>query len=159
MGKFVIALLLVALSTASLSAQSMPASIVGKWRITRVLPTTNPQCWDRDRAKTLIGTLLTYQPHAITWQGGPATISEALTRTLSRRKFQDEYKVDLPEIGISALSITEIDLQHEDADFTGATTEVPGDTILLAGPGKLVVTVCGVFYAATRATGKPAAAH
>ena len=74
----------------------------------------------------------------------------ALTRTLSQRKFQAEYKVALPELGIVSPSVTEIDLQHEDADITGATTEVPGDTILVAGAGRIVVSACGVFYSAIR---------
>jgi hypothetical protein len=137
-------------------AQSMPASISGKWRIVKILPTHNPQCWDEARAKALVGTTLVYQANAMVWQGGAEPISDALSRTLSRRKFQDEYKVDLPELGIGAASVTEIDLQHEDADITGATTEVPGDTIVLAGPGRIVVSACGVFYSAVRVTGKPA---
>jgi hypothetical protein len=131
-------------------AQSMPASISGKWRIVKMLPTRNPQCWDEERAKTLIGTTLTYAPKIMFWQGGSEPITEVLTRTLSRRKFQDEYKVDLPELGTAAASVEEIDLQHEDADVTGASTEVPGDTIVLAGPGRIVVSACGVFYSAVR---------
>jgi hypothetical protein len=128
----------------------MPASIVGTWRIVRILPTSNPQCWDADRARTLLGTTLKYRSRAMTWQGGEVEIPEALSRELSKRKFQDEYKVDLAELGIRTEPVTEIDLQHEDADITGATTEVPGDTIVLAGPGRIVVSACGVFYEAVR---------
>jgi hypothetical protein len=90
----------------------------------------------------------------MTWQGGEVAVPEALSRTISRRKFQDEYKVDLVDLGIHAQSVTEIDLQHEDADITGATTEVPGDTIVLAGPSRIVVSACGVFYEAVRVTGR-----
>ena len=70
---------------------------------------------------------------------------------MSRRKFQDEYQIDLAELGIKAESVTEIDLQHEDADITGATTEVPGDTIVIAGPSRIIVSACGVYYEAVRA--------
>jgi hypothetical protein len=133
------------------SGQAMPASVAGSWRIVKILQTTNVACWDEERAKTLVGSRLKYTQGSMAWQGGEVTIPEALTRTLSRRKFQDEYKVDLAELGIHAPSVTEIDLQHEDADITGTTTEVPGDTILLAGPGRIVVSACGVFYEAVRA--------
>jgi len=136
------------------TAQSMPPSIAGKWRIVRILPTHNPQCWDAGRARSLVGTRLRYQAGAMVWQGGVEPVAESLNRTLSRRQFLEEYKVDLPEVGIMAASVEEIDLQHEDADVTGATTEVPGDTILLAGPGRIVVSACGVFYTAVRMTGK-----
>lgn len=147
---------LFALAAASAHSQSIPPSISGKWRITRIIPTHNPQCWDEARAKTLIGTTLIYKEDALVWKGGAESITEALTRTISRRKFLEEYKVDLPELGIAAAAVTEIDLQHEDADITGATTEVPGDTVVLAGPGRIVVSACGVFYLAVRASAKPA---
>jgi len=42
-------------------------------------------------------------------------------------------------------------MQHEDADITGATTEVPGDSVLLAGPSRIIVSACGVFFEARRA--------
>ncbi len=152
----VIASLAAFLGASGAMAQSIPASLSGKWRIVRILPTHNPQCWDEQRAKTLIGTTMVYQAHAMAWQGGAVPITDALSRTLSRPKFQDEYKVELPELGISSGSVEEIDLQHEDADITGATTEVPGDTILIAAPGRIVVSSCGVFYAAVRVSGKSA---
>ena len=134
-----------------LHAQAVPESISGVWRIAKILPTMNTQCWDAERARTLVGTMLRYKPHVLGWVGGDVPVTEALSRTLSLRKFQDEYKVDLASLGIRAGSVTEIDLQHEDADITGATTEVPGDTVLLAGPGRIVVSACGVFYSAVRA--------
>ena len=136
-------------------AQAIPASVAGRWRIVKILPSHNVQCWDQNRARTLLGTTLLYQAHTLVWQGGSASISDALSRTLSRREFKHEYTVGPEELGMQAASITEIDLQHEDADVTGATTEIPGDTVMLAGPGRVVVSACGVFYSAVRVAGKP----
>ena len=138
-------------------AQQIPASILGQWRIQRILPTRNPKCWDPKHTKGLVGSTMTYRQHAMTWQGGVEPITAALSRNLSRRQFRTEYSVELAELGIASANITEIDLQHEDADITGSTTEVPGDTILLAGDGRIVVSACGVFYSATRLPGRPAA--
>jgi hypothetical protein len=145
-----------ALNAGVAQAQAMPASITGSWRITKILPTHNPACWDEDRAKSLVGSTLKYRQGAMIWQKSQVSVPEALSRILSRRKFQNEYKVDLVDLGIRTETVTEIDLQHEDADITGATTEVPGDTIVLAGPGRIVVSACGVFYEAVR-TGSRAA--
>ena len=143
----------VGLSCALAHAQSLPVEITGHWRIVRILPTKNLTCWDADKARMLVGTTLHYEPQRLTWHGGPFPISEALTRTLSPRNFQDEYKIDPSDLGLRSPNVREIDLQHEDADITGATTEVPGDTILVAGPGRIVVSACGVFYSAVRVTG------
>ena len=149
-GLFVTAL---ALSGTVAHAQAMPGAIAGHWRIVRILPTKNPTCWDSRKARTLVGTTLHYEPQRLTWHGGPVPISDALTRNLSSRRFQDEYKLDPSDLGLRRPVVQEIDLQHEDADITGATTEVPGDTILVAGPGRIVVSACGVFYSAIRVIG------
>jgi len=129
---------------------AMPPTILGSWRITKILPTNNVSCWDDAQAKSLLGTTLRYAPGKMTWKGGSVAIPEALTRTLNADNLLDEYRVRFAELGIHAPSVTEIDLQHEDADITGATTEVPGDTILLAAPGRIVVSACGIFYSAVR---------
>ena len=138
-------------------AQATPLSVRGSWRISRILPTHNAACWDEQRARDLVGTTLTYAPHALTWNGGTIDIAETLTRSLTAKQFREEYSgggargaFDLKDLGIHAGSVVELDLQHEDADVTGATTEVPGDTVLLAGPGRIVVSACGVYYAAVR---------
>ena len=139
-----------ALAAAFPNPQSMPPAIRGEWRIVKIIPTNNVTCWDNDRAKALLNSTLRYAPGAMTWKGGEVSIPEALTRDLTADKFLEEYKVRFTELGIHAPSVTEIDLQHEDADITGATTEVPGDTILLAGPGRIVVSACGVFFSAVK---------
>jgi len=156
--RFVVGFTAVALSAGLARAQAMPASITGSWRITKILPTHNPACWDEDRATNLVGSTLNYRQGVMIWRGGEVSVPEVLSRILSRRKFQGEYKVDLAELGIRAETVTEIDLQHEDADITGATTEVPGDTVVLAGPGRIVVSACGVFYEAVR-FGRKATVH
>lgn len=141
----------------SASPQTVPTSIAGTWRIVKILPTRNVQCWDADQARAMVGTTLTYQAHSMVWHGGAVPVSAALSRMLRRGSFLEEYKVDLPELGIAAETVEEIDLQHEDADVTGATTEVPGDTVVLAGRGRIVVSACGVFYSAVRVVEKPVA--
>ena len=147
----------VAAVTASvgLSAEPLPRALSGTWRITRVLPTTNKMCWSQDRAAELIGTALSYRPQSMHWNGGDVPLLGITTRTLTAAQFRKENAgpetpADFSQLGIRVGSVTEVDMQHEDMDITGATTEVPGDSVLLVSPTRIVVSACGVYFEATR---------
>ena len=127
-------------------AQAIPSTLTGTWRIARILPTKNIQCWSNDRAQTLLGTTLRYLPYRLTSLAGKTPVSQASTRILSLSKFRVDYSVNLSDLGIFTSDVNEIALQHKDSDFTGATTRVPGDTVLLVFPTNIVVSACGVFY-------------
>ena len=150
------ALLPVLLST-TLAAESLPSRLQGTWRITHVLPTTNNACWGRTEAQPLLGSTLTYSDEALHWRGGSVPLEDIITRTVTDADFRKENGGEQPasfaQLGIHAHSVLEVDLQHEDADITGATTEVPGDSVLLAGPNRIVVSACGVYFEATRSAG------
>jgi len=137
-----------------------PVRLQGTWRITRILPTRNVACWDEARARQLVGTTLVYRGRSMRWKGGEVSLQDAFTREVTAREFQQESSgsdggVDFAQLGVRSNAVTEVDLQHEDADITGATTEVPGDTVLLAGPNRIVVSACRVYYEATRVAAAP----
>lgn len=140
----------------SLSAEPLPGRLQGTWRITRVLPTTNSACWGREQALPLVGSTLTYRGDSLRWRGGEVPLEDVTTRVVTDDEFQKENGGATPasfaQLGIRSHSVTEVDLQHEDADITGATTEVPGDSVLLAAPNRIVVSACGVYFEATRST-------
>jgi hypothetical protein len=147
--------LLIVWTTGGLSAEPLPARLRGIWRIARILPTHNIACWGQDQAIKLVGTTLTYGDRSMRWQGGPVPLQGIVTREVTAEEFASENSgggssLDFNMIGIRAASVTEVDLQHEDADITGATTEVPGDAVLMAAPNRTVVSACGVYYEATR---------
>ena len=149
----------------SLAAEPLPGKLQGAWRITRVLPTTNSACWGSTQAIPLVGSTLTYREDSLRWRGGAVPLDDIMTRTMTDGEFRKESGGESPanfaQLGIRARAVLEVDLQHEDADITGATTEVPGDSVLLAGPNRIVVSACGVYFEATRVTGagRPAAFH
>lgn len=139
----------------SVHGEPLPSRPQGTWRITRILPTTNRACWGKEQALPLIGSTLTYFGDSLRWRGGAVPLQEITTRPMTDDEFRKENGgTDLPasfaQLGIRARSVTEVDLQHEDADFTGATTEVPGDAVLLAGPNRIIVSACGIFFEAKR---------
>ena len=137
------------------SAEPLPGRLQGTWRITRVLPTTNNACWGKEQAAPLVGSTLTYRDDTLRWRGGAVPLEDITTRTVTDLQFRKENGGETPasfaQLGIRAHAVLEVDLQHEDADITGATTEVPGDSVLLAGSNRIVVSACGVYFEATRA--------
>ncbi len=142
----------------ALAAEPIPGRLQGSWRIVRVLPTTNNACWGREQAAPLIGSILMYRENTLRWHGGEVTLDDVSTRKLTAAEFSKENSgsetpASFRQLGIEAPSVMEVDLQHEDMDITGATTEVPGDSVLLAGPNRIIISACGVFFEATRTGG------
>ena len=142
-------------SSVTLTAESLPRALSGTWRITKVLPTTNKMCWSQDRAAELLGTSLSYRGGSMHWNGGDVPLQGITTRTLTAAQFRKENAgpetpADFAQLGIRAASVTEVDMQHDDMDITGSTTEVPGDSVLLVSPARIVVSACGVYFEATR---------
>jgi hypothetical protein len=151
--------LLLTMVSASMAAQylgSLPRSLAGTWRITRVLPTTNSTCWSRQDALPLLGTTLTYRPNSLRWRGGEVPLTDVSLRKVTAEEFREENSgpqtpADFAQLGIHASSVTEVDLQHDDSDVLPASTAVPGDSVLLVAPNRIVVSACGVYFEATRA--------
>lgn len=141
---------------ATTSAEPLPSELAGTWKITRVLPTKNTACWSSEQAQPLVGSTLTYGSSAMRWRGGVVPLEGITTREVTEKEFREENSgaegsADFTQLGIHSHTVLEVDMQHEDADITGASTEVPGDSILLVGPGRIVVSACGVYFEATRA--------
>jgi hypothetical protein len=145
----------------SLSAEPLPSQLAGSWKITRVLQTGNSACWKEEQARPLVGSMLNYGSHAMRWRGGEVPLQGIVLRRVTDAQFRKENTgsegaAEFVQLGIRSHDVLEVDLQHEDADITGATTEVPGDTVLLAGTNRIIVSACGVFFEATRGGLTPA---
>ena len=136
-------------------AEQLPASLRGTWRITRILPTTNSGCWTREKAQSLVGTTLTYTQSSMRWRGGVVPVEDIYTRVVSAEDFTKENGAPQPasfaQLGVRAAELVEVDMQHEDAAVLPASTEVPGDSVLMVAPDKIVVSACRVYYEAVRA--------
>ncbi|WP_263380854.1 hypothetical protein [Granulicella paludicola] len=146
-------------------AEPLPAQLKGTWRITKLLPTTNIGCWTADQAASLVGSSLVYGPRSMTWKGGTVPLLGVSTRLVDTDDVKSESgggakAADFTQLKIGKDNVLEVNLQHDDADITGASTEVPGDSVLLAAPNRIVASACGVYFEATRVvTPKPKAKH
>lgn len=137
---------LIALPSFAMTAgaqERLPQQVAGTWRIVRILPVHTNACWSEKDAQPLIGSLLKYSPTAMRWRGGVIPLTGITTRSVTSDDLAHETpggdtpSLKLADLGIHADGVTEVNLQHEDADITGSTTEVPGDSVLIAGPSTL----------------------
>ena len=152
------AVVLVGWQSGALAQERLPQQVAGTWKITRVLPArSGAACWSDKDAQPLVGSLLAYTQHTMRWQGGSVPLHGVTTRAVSSADLAEESPaatgrpaLRLADLGIQAKGVTEVNLQHDDADITGSTTEVPGDSVLVAGPGRIVVSACGVYLEAVR---------
>ena len=90
------------------------------------------------------------------WHGGQIEVTDVSLRQLTNEEFRqenpgDNSPADFAQLGIHVRTVTEVDMQHEDSDVLPASTAVPGDSVLLAGPNRIIVSACGVYFEATRA--------
>lgn len=122
-------------------------------------------CFTLKEARPLLGSVLTYSQRALRWQGGSVPITGIVAHRVNSSDLKAESAVggtglapDLGTLGISRSEVVEVNLQHGDANITGATPEVPGDTVLLAAPGRIIVSACGVYMEAFRPAKETAAA-
>ena len=151
------------LAAAASAQERLPQQVAGTWKITRVLPVrSGAACWSEKEAQPLVGSLLEYSQHTMRWQGGSVPLHGITTRAVSSADLAEEAPaaggraaLTLADLGIQARGVTEVNLQHEDADITGSTTEVPGDSVLVAGPGRIIVSACGVYFEARRVAPRP----
>ena len=155
--------LVAGLATGAMAQERLPQQVAGTWKITRVLPArSGAACWSEKEVQPLVGSLLEYSQHTMRWQGGAIPLHGVTTRAVSSADLAEEAPatagraaLTLADLGIQARGVTEVNLQHEDADITGSTTEVPGDSILVAGPGRIIVSACGVYLEARRLAPRP----
>ena len=151
------------LASTAFAQERLPQQLAGTWKITRVLPArSGAACWSEKEAQPLVGSLLEYSQHTMRWHGGAVPLHGVTTRAVSSADLAEEAPagdgraaLTLSDLGIQAKDVTEVNLQHEDADITGSTTEVPGDSVLVAGPGRIIVSACGVYFEARRVTPHP----
>jgi hypothetical protein len=89
------------------------------------------------------------------WRGGVVRLDDIYTREVSGAEFRKENEgpkrpASFEQLGIPADAVTEVDMQHPDAAVLPASTEIPGDSVLMVAPGRIVVSACGVYFEAVR---------
>jgi hypothetical protein len=150
--------LLVAAQVVPPAPHEIPLSLRGDWVITRIIPTRTISCWDQREARGLLGTRIVYSADSFEWEDHGMQHSTATIRIWAKDDFLHEYCgggprdscVDFGQLGIHADRATVLTIQHPAASITGATTEIPGDWVLLKNPDTIIVSVCNLYFDAHR---------
>ncbi len=141
-----------------MTAQGIPTQLYGKWIVRRILPTATIMCWgDRD-AKSVVGTQIEYSDKVFRWKNITVANPKAETRVVTARQFHDENsgmgskssQVTFQQLGIKAEQATQVNINHDPVEITKATTEIPGDQVLLKDPDTIVFSTCNVYFEASR---------
>ena len=151
-------ILMLVAASASMAAQylgSLPHSLAGTWRISRMRPPPTP-AGPPSRPRPLLGTTITYRSDLLRWHGGQIEVTDVScakppTKSSARKILAPISPANFAQLGIHAKHVTEVDMQHDASDVLPASTAVPGDSVLLAGPNRIIVSACGVYFEATRA--------
>jgi hypothetical protein len=139
-------------------SQAIPKSIWGKWRIVRELPTRTISCWGESDAKKIMGTEIEYSERAFRWNQITVNNPASHERIVTAEQFRDENssassngsQIDFHQLGITAKETRQISIHHDPASISKATTEIPGDDILMKSADKIVLSVCDLYFEAQR---------
>jgi hypothetical protein len=151
-------LLFLLMISGSARSQAVPKQIWGKWRIVREIPTRTISCWGESDAKKIIGTQLEYSDKMFRWKQITVSNPSSREKTVTVGQFHDENsspssngsQVDFRQLGIAAKEAKEISIDHEPANITGATIEIPGDEVLVKDENTIVFSVCNLYFEAKR---------
>jgi len=149
--------MLVTLATSAMT-QIIPEELWGKWIIRRELPTSTISCWGEDDARAIIGTEIEYKADFFRWQHEVGRGLAARVAIVTAKQFHDENsggsvnssQVSFRQLGISTATARQVTIDHDPAKITAATTEIPGDVVLLKNHNTIIFSVCNLFFEASR---------
>lgn len=137
--------------------QTIPKEILGKWVVSRIIPTDTISCWGDAQAGKLLHTEIEYSPEFFRWKNIVTKNPVVQTKTVTAEQFHDDNsgrgsgssQVTFRQLGIRASQAMRISIQHPPAQI-GGTEEIPGDTVLVKGKNTIIFSVCNVYFEATR---------
>jgi len=150
-------------SLRTVPAQSIPKELQGKWIVRREVPTSTISCWGEKEAKTLIGTEIEYSAESFRWQKLVTKNPTVEIKIISAKQFHDENsgqgangsEVNFRQLGIKNDRATQLVIEHSAANISAATTEIPGDSILIKNKNTIIFSVCSLYFEAERIVSPP----
>ncbi len=152
MAFFLRSIVAVALAISPAFGANVPRSIVGAWRIVRVIPTSNVQA---EADKTLIGKRFTYRDHEANL-GGKVVVAPLYTmKRANAHDFDSGFRVDVRELGLPRQGVIMVELWiMRPSDPIGPVklppqcerVSAPGGILIVKSATALITFWDGVFY-------------
>src|SRR5690242_13980636 len=147
----------------STPTSTIPKPLWGMWIVSRELPTATISCWGEKEASVMIGTEIEYSADSFRWGRVVTKNPSAAVSTISAEQFHDENsgrgatssQVTFIMLGIKGDKTIQVRIQHPPANVIGATTEIPGDAVLIKDKNTIVFSVCNVYFEARRGGAPP----
>ena len=144
---------------ASAVGQSIPQELWGKWIIRRELPASTISCWSDEEAKAILGSEIEYTAESFRWKSSIEKHATAISVIVTADQFHDENsgkganssQVSFGQLGIQKEAARQVTIKHGLAVAMGATSEIPGEAVLLKSRNAIVFSVCNVYFEARRA--------
>jgi len=151
-------LAMVVLPMTASTTTDVPDTLLGRWTVTRIIPTRTITCWGNRESRKLIGTHIEYSAHGFRWQDVQTESPQITLVRLTADQFHDENsgggaadsQVTLNDLGIRTSDVLQISFSHPDANITQATNEIPGDRLLVKEANAIAFSVCNVWFEAKR---------
>ena len=139
-------------------AQNIPQELVGKWIVQREIPTRTISCWGKKEAKAIIGTEIAYTTDFFRWKRLVIEHPAVEVAVVSAEQFQTDNsspsangsQISFTQLGITIPRAKQVTIKHPPAKVTDATTEIPGDIVLLKNHDALVFSVSNIYFEAKR---------
>jgi hypothetical protein len=137
----------------------VPTTLIGRWSITRELPTPAITCWDSREARHLLGKHFQIESGILMWGQTQVPIQSVRETTFDDESFLRAYSgsggsVRFQYLGVTSPTAQVIEIHHPDIKWKDPSGqdhyEIPGDWALLKAPNTIVVSVCNVYYEARR---------
>ncbi len=142
--------LLLSLTAASLMASSLAASpelaLVGDWRISRELVAGNTAALTPDEIESLLGAEAHYTDRSAEFAGVRCERPVFDSYHETSDNLHQLFELRFEDLGLSGPDVLAIDINcmEPDVEF------LAGNTVLVAGPNRLVTVVDGVWFELTR---------
>jgi uncharacterized protein YecT (DUF1311 family) len=139
-------------------SNGVPPELWGKWTVSKILRTSTISCWSEKDADVVLGTTIEYAEDRFAWQDHVTYSPHTTTSAVTSQQFADDNSgggasgssVSFQQLGIMAPRTIKITVGHPGAEITGATTEIPGDTVLVVDAHHIVFSLCNLYFLAVK---------